>query len=259
MLQAGGIYIGTESERTNALVSHKYAIFYATDTMKTFVYTGATWEEYGGGGGAHPDLAAHDTLGLATQAELDGHVGAADPHTGYQRESEKDAASGYPGIDTNSRLILARLPLADSDGKLLVRRSGVMAYDVLLDADIPAVIARDAEVTTAVTNHEGAADPHTGYQRESEKGAASGYAGLDSTTKVPTAQLGSGVADSTTFLRGDQVYGAPTASVADPNPQSYTPGSFTVPTGKYVIIARQLQITTTQQVNLQGSACLRMN
>lgn len=49
-------------------------------------------------GGSHPDLAAHDTLGLATQAELDTHAAAADPHTGYQKESEKDAANGYLGI-----------------------------------------------------------------------------------------------------------------------------------------------------------------
>lgn len=81
------------------------------------------------------------------------------------------------------------------------------------DAQIPAGIARDAEVTSAVsthsaasdphgdraaaaadatakvTTHEGTSDPHTGYQKESEKGAASGYASLDSNTLVPAAQL----------------------------------------------------------------------
>jgi hypothetical protein len=54
-----------------------------------------------------------------------------------------------------------------------------------------------------------AADPLPQYQKESEKGAASGYASLDAGTKVPTAQLGSGTADSTTFLRGDQTYAVP--------------------------------------------------
>jgi len=39
---------------------------------------------------------------------------------------------------------------------------------VLADADIPATIARDAEVTTAVSNHAAAADPHTGYRLETE-------------------------------------------------------------------------------------------
>lgn len=37
-----------------------------------------------------------------------------------------------------------------------------------VDADIPAGIARDAEVTTAISNHAGAADPHTGYVREAD-------------------------------------------------------------------------------------------
>lgn len=42
-------------------------------------------------GGSHPDLATHDALGLATQAELDTHAGAADPHAGYVLESLFDA------------------------------------------------------------------------------------------------------------------------------------------------------------------------
>lgn len=39
-------------------------------------------------GGAHPDLATHDALGLATDAELSAHEAAADPHTGYVREAD---------------------------------------------------------------------------------------------------------------------------------------------------------------------------
>ncbi len=40
-----------------------------------------------------------------------------------------------------------------------------------------------------VSTHEAASDPHTGYQKESEKGVASGYASLDSGILVPIAQL----------------------------------------------------------------------
>lgn len=44
------------------------------------------------------------------------------------------------------------------------------------------------------------------------RGAAAGYASLDSSTKVPAVQLGSGTADSGTFLRGDRTWvAAPTA------------------------------------------------
>lgn len=60
----------------------------------------------------------------------------------------------------------------------------------------------------------GTGDPHTQYQKESEKGVASGYASLDGTTKVPTAQLGSGTADATTFLRGDRTWAASAVTAA---------------------------------------------
>jgi hypothetical protein len=42
---------------------------------------------------------------------LAAHVAASDPHTGYQKESEKNAASGYAGLDVDARLATARLPL----------------------------------------------------------------------------------------------------------------------------------------------------
>lgn len=45
-----------------------------------------------GSAGGHPDLAAHDALGLATQAELDAHAGAPDPHPGYVTSAEGSAA-----------------------------------------------------------------------------------------------------------------------------------------------------------------------
>jgi hypothetical protein len=41
----------------------------------------------------------------------------------------------------------------------------------------------------ALTAHEAASDPHTGYQKESEKGAASGYASLDGSGLIPVGQL----------------------------------------------------------------------
>ncbi len=40
-------------------------------------------------------------------------------------------------------------------------------FRVLVDADIPSGIARDSEVTTAISTHAGEADPHTGYLKES--------------------------------------------------------------------------------------------
>lgn len=40
------------------------------------------------------------------------------------------------------------------------------------------------ELATAVSDHAGASDPHTGYQKESEKAVASGYASLDASVHV---------------------------------------------------------------------------
>ena len=112
--------------------------------------------------------------------------------------------------------------------------------------------------TAAVTAHEAAADPHIGYQKESEKGAANGYASLGADALVPQDQLGTGVQDGTKFLRDDGAWVAPTASVADPNSQSYSPDSFTVATEKYVILSRRLKLTTTQRVTGQGTSCVRV-
>ncbi len=51
----------------------------------------------------------------------------------------------------------------------------------------------DTEVATAAANalaaHVSAADPHTGYQKKTEKGQANGYASLDGGGKVPSGQL----------------------------------------------------------------------
>jgi hypothetical protein len=56
--------------------------------------------------GDHPDLATHDALGLATDAELATHAGAADPHTVYLKETDFDdvdflvgTATGHTGAE----------------------------------------------------------------------------------------------------------------------------------------------------------------
>lgn len=63
--------------------------------------------------------------------------------------------------------------------------------------DYAAGMATDAEVATAVANHAAAADPHTVYQKESEKDQASGYAGLDGSSKLTGSQQKYGTSANT--------------------------------------------------------------
>ena len=63
---------------------------------------------------------------------------------------------------------------------------------------------------STVTAHSGltglSADDHAQYQLRTEKAAASGYASLDSGVQVPTAQMATGTATSSTYLRGDRTW-----------------------------------------------------
>lgn len=65
------------------------------------------------------------------------------------------------------------------------------------------------DIGSSIAAHVLEADPHTQYQKESEKGTASGYASLDAGTKIPTVELGGAGADNTKFLRGDQTWQVP--------------------------------------------------
>ena len=99
-----------------------------------------------------------------------------DDHTQYQTRGEKGLANGYASLDAGGVVVqnpatasaipaASKIPIADGAGKL--------------DAGwIPASVATDAEVETAINAHATAADPHAGYQKESEKGQNNGYASL---------------------------------------------------------------------------------
>lgn len=58
-------------------------------------------------------------------------------------------------------------------------------------------------------------DDHTQYQKESEKGAANGYASLGADSLVPQDQLGTGVQDGSKFLRDDGTWQSAGGGVTD--------------------------------------------
>ena len=101
------------------------------------------------GSGDHPDLATHDALGLATDTELTTHA--------------DDTTNVHGIVDTS-------------------------------------VLETTAGAQSKVDTHAAAADPHAGYQKESEKGTASGYASLDGSTKVPIAEVPTGTTGTTVAL-----------------------------------------------------------
>ena len=110
---------------------------------------------------------------------------------------------GYDG--TTAVAHAANIPVFQSAGRSLFQR----LYDNLdghthPKADIPDFSHNHAQgdVTNLVSDL-------ASKEAAANKGAANGYAGLGSNSRVPTAQLGSGTADATTFLRGDQSYAAP--------------------------------------------------
>lgn len=76
-----------------------------------------------------------------------------------------------------------------------------------------AAVCGPAELIGAVTDHGAltglADDDHAQYQLRSEKNVANGYAGTDAGNQVPAARMGSGTADSSTFLRGDRTWAVP--------------------------------------------------
>lgn len=90
--------------------------------------------------------------------------------SGYQQTAQKGQASGYASLDGAGTVPLAQLPAG-----------------VATDAEVAAAVS--AGVAAGIATHVALSDPHTQYQKESEKGQASGYAGLDADGKVPAAQL----------------------------------------------------------------------
>ena len=100
-----------------------------------------------------------------------------DIHPQYQKESEKNAASGYAGLDASSKLT----------GSQQVYGTGANTACVGNDA-------RLSDARTPLAHNHNATDINAGT--------------------VATARLGSGTANNTTYLRGDQTWATPASSAA---------------------------------------------
>jgi hypothetical protein len=208
------------------------------------------------------------------------HEGAADPHTGYQKESEKDAASGYVGLDASTIATFQkdtnathefRVRNDDVTGSARVQMSLWNAVEkavigwVLSDLSMR-IINRVAGSILFYTNNGG---PRMTIDSTGNVSVAtgtiltkpSGTAGIQLDPNAATGNFTGSLSPANltgnrrwTFPDRDLTVGA----VPDPNQQSYSPGSFTLSTEKYVILSRHLKLTTTQRATLQGTGTLRI-
>ena len=136
---------------------------YATDDDEIGVYDGAAWAW----------LALVDYL---TAAEHTAIGDGAPHHAAVTLKAGHDAALSLSGQE---------LDLADvlTPTEHTAIGDGAPHHARYTDAEAL------TQGTAAVATHVGLLDPHTQYQKESEKGAASGYASLDASVLVPAAQL----------------------------------------------------------------------
>lgn len=152
------------------------------------------------------------------------HVGATDPHPGKYATGTHDhgAANEHFHDDNHIPSSIAR----DTEVTAAIATHAATPHGTTahthVDADLPAGLARDAEVAAmyAALGHAHVdadipasiardSEVAAAYQALSGKNIANGYAGLDASSLVPRARLGTGTADATTFLRGDGTWDVP--------------------------------------------------
>lgn len=145
-------------------------------------------------GGGVPALhaASHQNGGLD-------EVGTATPGANAipKANASNKLASGWGGsantlatLDGSGTIPDSEIPAGITRDSELTTHAGVAAAHHAKYTDGEA----DVRVTAGIATHAGAADPHTVYQKESEKGNANGYASLDGAGTIPDTEIPSGIA-----------------------------------------------------------------
>lgn len=156
-----------------------------------------------GGADVIPAAVAGGNAGLFTGAEktkLNALPSSAIPTT------EKGAASGVASLDASTKVPAAQLP-ADAVPSVFTRTGAIVAAagdytaDKITNTPAGLIIATNVQAALNELDAE--------KQALTQKDQASGYAGLDSNTRLALAQLGSGTPDNTKYLRGDGSWSAP--------------------------------------------------
>jgi hypothetical protein len=185
----GGILIATGTGATGVLVSGDAEILHVDQidaTTSIDIATGATAYVNGNrfdpttvaGGGTLESLpgdrAAWDTTQNPDQHARDIQEDTYTYHLGPGQQAQiHDPLTLASDADTLLGLTGQQLTLDTQAANLVFAgpATGAAAdptFRALVDADIPAAIARDSEVTSAISAHEGASDPHAGYLTPAE-------------------------------------------------------------------------------------------
>lgn len=97
------------------------------------------------------DVDEFDLAGAGTTA-VSNHVAALDPHNQYQKESEKDQANGYLGLDSGGLVLESRLPASISRVDDVTAEISAAIDDVINGA--PGALNTLYELATALGNDE---------------------------------------------------------------------------------------------------------
>ena len=113
---------------------------------------------------------------------------------GAEATAHKGVASGYAGLDGSALVPIAQLPTGSSSSTVAVGNDSRLS-----DARTPT----SHHTTHSTGGTDAIAPADIGAEASANKGAASGYASLDGTTKVPIAQLPTGSSSSTVAIGND--------------------------------------------------------
>lgn len=102
----------------------------------------------------------------------------------YQKTTEKGVVSGYASLDGTGKVPDAQIPAAITRDAEAAAAYAPIAKGVTNGDTHDHVGGDGAQIDHAGLSNLTTGDPHTQYQRESEKDAASGYAGLSAASRT---------------------------------------------------------------------------
>ena len=185
------------------------------------------------------DFTATDVEGALAelQADNEAHVAAADPHTGYVREAD---ANWVDLTDTGETTLHSHpggggAP-TDADYLVGTAHAGLSA-EIVVGTSPGGELGGTWASPTVDATHSGSA--HHTQTHDIDGADHNGFPG-----------------GTTTFLRADGTFAAPTATAAD---AFYSPGSFTVVTETGRFAPYRLKLTTTQRITIEGTGRLSIH